>query len=268
MTVAEHEQPRRPARRAGRAVAGLARDVGRLFVRPRSLPPAAHRAQVVADTIDWSAPTVLLWVPGTNVVGVPPQLDQCLREAHPGIVAHVVDYMATWQLRDSLPDGELVLRELLQIVARRRRRDQHVVLLGQSQGAWVISSVLQDAKLAAVVDRVALVAHPAIAPAHAHDCMPSLARLDDHVREFNAPGDVVSYEVDCLPDHVLDLVDAIARKDARRAVGEAARIVASDRMIVRAFLASQLFRVRGTDNPHESEHLMRDAVAWLLEEGA
>jgi hypothetical protein len=42
------------------------------------------------------------------------------------------------------------------------------MLLGQSQGAWIISSVLLHRKYAQLVERVGLIAHPGLAPAHGH----------------------------------------------------------------------------------------------------
>lgn len=246
------------------ALTDFLEDIDSLFVPPIPLPPPADRARALADRIDWTQPTIVIWVPGTNGHDVPEKVQARLRAAK-GPAAYAIDYTSTWQLRTSVPDGEAALRELLQLVARRKRAGQRVVLLGESQGAWVISSVLRDPALAAVVDRAALVAHPALAPAHVHDSTSVEDRLDpSRTREFNRPGDVVTRELGASAPRVLDVVHDFASLEVGRALRGALTIAFTDFGVLQALVASQLFRVEGKQNPHASADLLADAVAWVL----
>jgi hypothetical protein len=254
-----------PAASAGRsALDGFLRDIDSLFVPPLPLPSPDVRAQRLVDSIDWSSGLVVIWVPGTNDHEVPEEIARRLAEAgvdHP----YVVDYASTWQLRSSVPDGEATLRAVLELVAKRKRRGQRVVLLGESQGAWVISSILRDPRLAKVVDRASLMAHPALAPAHVHESTSTSDRLDPRrVQEFNRDGDVVTREVGKSHDRVLDVVDSFAGLRVGHALLGALAIAVTDPGLLGALVASQLFRVQGTENPHGSSDFVGDAISWIV----
>jgi hypothetical protein len=105
-----------------------------------------------------------------------------------------------------------------------------------------------------------------MAPAHAHEATSDeIVRLDARVREFNAPDDVVTKDVGDSADAVLDVVDSFARLDIGRALAKALGIAVTNPALVQALVASQLFRLRGDDNPHETEDLVDDAVEWVLD---
>lgn len=248
---------------AGGALGGLLRDLDKLFVPPRPLPSPADRAQAVIDEIDWSLPTIVLWMPGTSERGVAEDVATVLDgKRRPRAVA--VPYQATWRLADSVPDGEATLRAVLERVRARLRPGQKVVLLGQSQGAWIISSVLLEPKYARIVHRVGLVAHPSLAPAHGHDTTVPTARLGRKVREFNADSDVVTKDLGRSGPAALSVVDSFARLEVGRAFVGALGIAVRDPGVLQALIASQLFRLRGGINPHESGSLLEQAVDWVL----
>jgi hypothetical protein len=251
----------------GGALGGLLRDMDRLFLPPRPLPTPADRARAVVDSIDWSQPLVVLWMPGTSEHGIAEDVAGSLRKRHLRNVG-CIDYQATWRLAESVPDGEATLRAVLELVRTRRRPGQRVVLLGQSQGAWVISSVLRDPRFAAVVDKVGLVAHPALAPAHAHDLSVPTTRLDPKVREFNSATDVVTRDLGRSGPAALTIVNAFAHLDIGTALKGAVGIAFRDPAVLQALIASQLFRVKGGTNPHESGSLLDQAIDWVLAAGA
>ena len=259
-----------PAQAAAKpgALEDFLEDIDRLFWLPRPMPAPADRARALVDSIDWSQPTIVVWVPGTNDHEVPDHLRRRLATVH-GPAAYCMDYVSTWQVRTSEPDGEATLRELLSLVARHKRPGQKFVLIGESQGAWVISEVLKDPMFASIVDRASLLAHPALASAHAHDSTSTDVHLDPkRVHEFNTPGDVVTREVGKSSSRVIDLVDSFASLRIGRSLGLVGEILLTDPGLVQALIASQLFRVNGTQNPHSSEALMQGAVDWILERPA
>jgi hypothetical protein len=256
--------PRIAAAAAPNALQDFARDLDQLFVPPRPLPTPAERARAVLDSIDWSQPLVVIWVPGTSGQDVPEHVARMLRAAG-GPRATMLPYQATWRLRDSVPDGEATLRALLELVAARKRPGQRVVLLGESQGAWVISSVLRDPRLAKLIDRASLVAHPAMSPAHVHESTSTPERLrSGTIREFNGTTDVVTREVGRSAEAAIDIVDSFARLDVGRALRRMLGVVVTNPGLVQALVASQVFRFKGETNPHDSTNHMADAIAWIL----
>lgn len=255
---------------AGHAAAGLGgllRDVDRLFVPPRPLPSPDARARAVIDALDWSQPLVAIWLPGTNEHEIAADVTGAFDRVGLGNVAHV-PYQATWRLSESVPDGEATLRAVLDLARTRLRRGQRLVLLGQSQGAWVISSILREPAYARLVERAALVAHPAVAPAHAHETALATDRLPRTVREFNEPSDVVTRDLGRSAEAALRVVDSFARLEVGRALAGAIGVALRDPGVLQALVASQLFRLRGETNPHETGGLLDDAVRWVLAGGA
>lgn len=246
---------------SGGTLGGLLRDLDRMFLPPRMLPTPVERARAVVDAIDWSLDTIVLWVPGTSEHGIADDVAAAFRRRRiRGAVA--VPYQATWRLVDSVPDGEATLRAVLDLVRARRRPGQRIVLLGQSQGAWIISSVLRDPNHARGIHRVGLVAHPALAPAHSHGTTGPSDRLGPSVREFNDPDDLVTRDLGPNARAALGIVDAFARLDLGRAFGGALKVIVKDPALLQALVASQLFRVKGTDNPHEPGAVLDEAIAW------
>ena len=246
------------------ALSEFARDIDSLFVPPPPLPSPETRAQALAASIDWSQQTIVVWVPGTSDHEVPTHVADRIRKAG-GPAAYAMLYQATWRLRDSVPDGEATLRAFMELVAKRRRPGQRIVLIGESQGAWVISSIMRDPALAKHVFRASLVAHPSMAPAHVHESTSTDERLTAaKVREFNGETDVVTREVGESAETAIDVVDSFARLDVGRALGRAAKILVTNPGLIQALVASQLFRLRGQSNPHSSSDLMTDAVTWVL----
>lgn len=251
----------------GGALGGLLRDMDRLFLPPRPLPTPADRARAVVDSLDWSQDLIVIWLPGTSEHDIAPDVAESFTRKHLRNVAYV-PYQATWRLAESVPDGEETLRDVLALVRARKRPGQRVVLLGQSQGAWVISSVLRDPALAAIVDKVGLVAHPALAPAHAHDTSLPTPRLDARVREFNSQTDVVTRDLGKSGPAALTIVNAFAHLEIGTALKGALGIAIHDPAVLQALIASQLFRVKGGNNPHESGNLLDQAIDWVLAPGA
>ncbi len=245
------------------ALQDFASDLDQMFVPPQPLPAPEVRARRVADAIDWSQPVIVIWISGTSGHDVPEHVAERLRAAG-GPAAALVPYQATWRLRDSVPDGEATLRALMELVIARTRPGQRVVLLGESQGAWIISSVLREPRFAKAIYRASLVAHPAMAPAHVHESTSADERLGPSVREFNGATDVVTREVGRSADAVLDVVDSFARLEVGRALRRTLGILVTNPGLVQALVASQLFRVKGETNPHDSSDYMTDAIAWIL----
>lgn len=248
------------------ALSGLLSDLDRLFVPPPPLPDVAARVGAVLRQIDWSGPLIVLWVPGTNTHGVPRHVAAGMaRLLGAGIRAVHIPYQSTWRFRDSVPDGEAVLAGVMRGIARRRRRGQRVVLLGESQGAWIISSVLRDAALARLVERAALIAHPGTAPSHVHATSRGKGELGRFVREFNNPRDIATRDPGVQTERVVDMVDAFARLEMGRALRHAVSVLTRDPAVVQALVASQLFRLQGTANPHDSESVLTQALRWAFE---
>ena len=90
------------------------------YARALPLGPAWHR---VGSTVRTSDP------------------DFDVAAALPGVDATLVPYEATWRLKESLADGEAVLRGVLQGIAAHGGHHR-VMVAGQSLGAWSIGEVL------------------------------------------------------------------------------------------------------------------------------
>jgi hypothetical protein len=261
MTVAAlaSKLPPRPS-----ALSGLATDLDRLFRPPPPLPSIAERAQALVDSLDWSQPLVVIWVPGTSDHAFSPEFEALLKR-HGITNAGCMSYQASWRFRDSVPDGEATLRAALELVRSRRHPGQRVVLMGESQGAWIISSVLRDPSLAALVDRAGLVAHPALAPAHAHDLSVPTTPLDrSRVHEFNDDHDVVTRDLGTSAPLALDIVDSFARLEVGHALLGALKVAVTNPSLLAALVSSQLFRVNGSTNPHHAGTLLEQAFDWVL----
>lgn len=161
-------------------------------------------AEATIASIDFSKRDIVLWIPGSGAVGVHPDFeDAVLREWPDGRVSlSALRYEASWHMRRSVATGIETLRLVLAEI-RRRGGDHHVMLAGESQGAWVISEALADPSLRSTVDRALLMGHPWLAR-HQY-----LDGRDPNVRVLNNPGDMVTLPINGDPGKGLDALVAI-----------------------------------------------------------
>lgn len=133
-------------------------------------------------TKDW----LIVWVPGTGG-----------HEVHAGFLATVteqlgdsvqvllVDYPASVDFEDSVPDGRAALDAMLREIAAEKLPFQRVAVAGSSQGSWVISEGL-DLVSYDVVHKTVCFGLPGMAP----PVPPSMA---EHVWVVDSPFDAVTY---------------------------------------------------------------------------
>ena len=171
---------------------------------PPALPSVAERVRMVVADLDLSSPALTIWVPGTSEYWIKQRFLDELRMKVPGSHVTMVPYEATWRFSTSVPDGVAVLRGVLDEL-RRRVPGRPVFLAGESQGAWIISTVLADPAYAAMVTRAALWGHPAAAPQQ--------FGRPGQVREVNSPGDIVTMELGERPGEVLAAVEQLSRRN-------------------------------------------------------
>jgi hypothetical protein len=147
-------------------------------------------AQRVLDAIDFSKTDIVVWVPGTSNHGPHKDFKAAVEDSYRGEGSNLValEYEATWHLRRSLPTGMATLRLVLEGI-RARGGDHHVLLGGESQGAWIIGEVAADPAVSGVIDRAVLLGHPWLA-AHQYP-----NGQDPRIRVFNHEGDQVTLPV-------------------------------------------------------------------------
>jgi len=180
----------------------------RIMAEPPVMASVQSRVDAIVRSIDWSAPRIVIYVRGTSERDVRPEIRAAFTKAMPGVPLHQIEYQASWRFDDSVPDGAAVLRGVLEAIAKRRRPGQQVLLAGESQGAWVISSVLADQRMSAIVTRAVLWGAPAAGPVDFAD------GHDPRVREFNNTGDVVTMDFGAKANRLLiGAIDQFARKD-------------------------------------------------------
>lgn len=175
-----------------------------LLHEPPPLPSVAERVKMVVDDLDWNAPALTIWVPGTSEYWIKQRFIDELHLAAPGSHVTMIPYESTWRFSTSVPDGVAVLAGVLDEI-RRRAPGKPVFLSGESQGAWIISAVLASATYAKVVTRAALWGHPAAAP--------QKFGRPGQVREVNSPGDIVTMELGENPGEVLAAVEQLSRRN-------------------------------------------------------
>jgi len=100
-----------------------------------------------------------------------------------------VEYMATWDMEKSVPDGVRAFRELVEDI--RWKIDystQEIYVGGSSQGSWVISEAYEDPEMKNFAHKTVLFGHPGLAKDHDH-------KYDegDTILEFNHPDDAVTF---------------------------------------------------------------------------
>ena len=171
---------------------------------PPPLPSVAERVKMVVADLDWDAPALTIWVPGTSEYWIKQRFIDELHLAVPGAHVTMIPYESTWRFSTSVPDGVAVLKGVLDEV-RRRAPGKPVFLSGESQGAWIISTVLASPEYASLVTRAALWGHPAAAP--------QTFGRPGQVREVNSPGDIVTMELGENPGEVLAAVEQLSRRN-------------------------------------------------------
>jgi hypothetical protein len=235
-----------------------------LFNNAPPLPSVAERVAAIVKQIDFSAPAVTIWVPGTNEYWNKQAVLDAAAGAMPGARVVPIVYQSTWKFSDSVPDGEAVLRGVLDEVAKRRRPGQKVLVAGESQGAWVISNVLADPRYATIVTRAALFGHPGIADHHFEDPHGPLA---DKVREWNNPTDVVTADLGSHAESVERGIEQFSRLHLLRGVSLLGAFAVQRPEIVVEMLKGQLHRVPligdKFHDPHVYEHDFRAGAEFL-----
>jgi hypothetical protein len=220
----------RPVRRAqlARAVAPVARTVPARWQLPdrvelgdysRAQGPwtvdwqRAHADAIkVLDSIDFTKPELVMWLPGTDNHGVQKDFRTAVQTAWASDLDRVslvaLEYEATWQLRHSFPTGlatmKLVMHGIRQRLAERGELGRKQLLLaGESQGGWIIGEVMADPQLRGLVTRAITAGHPWLAKhqyADAHDAI---------VRTINHEGDQVAMPVSGDVGNAMDAMSAV-----------------------------------------------------------
>jgi hypothetical protein len=227
---------------------GLVAALRAIMADPPAQAPVQGRIDAILRRIPEGDRRVVIWVRGTSDRSIKPEVRAAFERELAGEPVLEVDYEASWRFSQSVPDGAAVLRGVLAALARRRPRPQ-VLLAGESQGAWVISSVLRDRAMADTVTRAVLWGAPAAAP---------VDFADDHdarVREFNNPGDVVT--IDLGREANAKLVGAIERFARHDVVGGVLPILGyavTHPAALGALLRAQAWRVPGLAARFPSPH--------------
>ncbi|MBC7460583.1 MAG: hypothetical protein H7287_04410 [Thermoleophilia bacterium] len=173
-------------------VGAVSRATGRFVVDEAR---ARRDANAALARIDFSKRDIMLWVPATDGHAI----DSYFQRAHDfattragDVSLSVVDYVSTWELRQSCPTGIATLKLVLAGIRERLGADlrhHDVTIGGMSQGAWIVGEVMADPKYADFVKRAALMGHPWLA-AHQYN-----SGQDRRVRVVNNPDDQVTLPV-------------------------------------------------------------------------
>jgi hypothetical protein len=230
------------------------------------LDEARRQAALTLAQLDLTRPgTIVLWVPGTSSHAVPESFRQALVGIGELATAQVglVDYPATWRLRSSVATGYVALALVLDEL-RRRGRHQHLLLAGESQGAWIIGELLTDPRYARMVDRAALLGHPAPARTHYPDVTDPAARRAQAV-EVNNRADHVPDVPHAPPAVVLAAMQHFGTGDIVGSLPHMLRIAISDPGYL---LQAGFNALRGTvlsafGDPHDYSSRMVDAAELL-----
>ena len=186
---------------------GLVAALKAIMADPPKLRSVAERVAAILAQIPPGDQRVAIWVRGTSDRDIKPEVKAAFDAELAGEPVLQVDYEASWRFDDSVPDGAAVLRGVLEALAKRRPRPQ-VLIAGESQGAWVISTVLQDPALAQVVTRAVLWGAPAAAPVDFAD------GHDPRIREFNNPADIVTMDLgEGANAKLVGAIDEFARRN-------------------------------------------------------
>jgi hypothetical protein len=203
-------------------------------------------------------PPIVIWVPGTSNHAVNPAFAQALPD---DITPVLVDYMATWQLTESVPDGVKNLQQALRAAQRRRKKGQRILLAGESQGAWVISQTLTDSRYVKIVDGAVLLGNPGTAPLH--------FGKEGSYREIDHRFDFATFkwtDSPLLPKAITDVMSGSIVSDvtmfASILIRHPLRAAVSGFLLLKELpLLDKII-----PDPHDYSGDMATAVAWLLEE--
>lgn len=226
---------------------------------PPPLPSVEARVRMIVADLDWNAPALTIWVPGTSEYWIKQRFIDELHLAAPGAHVTMIPYELTWRFSTSVPDGVAVLQGVLDEV-RRRAPGKPVFLSGESQGAWIISAVLAQPEYATLVTRAALWGHPAAAP--------QTFGRPGQVREHNSPGDIVTMELGDDPAAVLAAVEQLSRRNFGTGLTQiAAYAVQRPDMLVKLikFWSFALPGIgKGRKNDHDYDDDIANGVQHLL----
>ena len=227
---------------------------------PPPLPSVEARIQLILDDIDWDAPAITIWVPGTSEYWIKQRFLDELHAVAPGAHVSMVPYESTWRFSTSVPDGVAVLSGVLRAIAKRAK-GRPVLLAGESQGAWIISQALTDSALAQIVTRTAIWGHPAAAPQR-------FGRAGQ-VREVNAPGDVVTMDLGPRPAEILAGVELLSRKQWLPGLDQIAGYAVQNPAMVRKLITFWGDYLRpasgaGKRNDHDYDDDIANGVQHLL----
>jgi hypothetical protein len=220
-----------------------------ILAAPVQLPSVAERVRAILADIDWSQEDILIWVPGTSEHDVPPKAMAELEKQFPGDRVHAILYQASWRFRDSIPDGDAVLRGVLEGI--RAHGGRHRVLIGgESQGAWLICNAMNDPRLAQVITRAALWGTPAAAPVRFRDGENPNAK----VREVDNPTDIVTVDLGGGTPKLIDAIDRLARHDALGGLLPLLGYGLTHPKVLATLVGGQLWRIPGVGSKHPSPH--------------
>ncbi|MCW2922510.1 MAG: hypothetical protein JWL76_2384 [Thermoleophilia bacterium] len=226
---------------------------------PPPLPSVAERVRMIVADLDWNAPALTIWVPGTSEYWIKQRFIDELHLAAPGAHVTMIPYESTWRFSTSVPDGAAVLQGVLDEIHRRAPR-KPVFLSGESQGAWIISKVLSDPAYASIVTRASIWGHPAAAP--------QAFGRPGQVREHNSPGDIVTMELGNNPGAVLAAVEQLSRRNFGTGLAQiAAYAVQRPDMLVKLirFWSYALPIVgKGKKNDHDYDDDLANGIQHLL----
>lgn len=129
---------------------------------------AADDARRVLQSIDWSKPDIVIWIPGTGEHDMDPAFRDAAEDSYKDGTASIayLRYAASTDLHTSVPTGIATLKLVLEGIAAHGGVHR-VLIAGQDQGAWIAGEVLADPAMRRVVDRTVLLGHPAAA-AHSY----------------------------------------------------------------------------------------------------
>ncbi len=237
----------KPQSKAG--LGGLVAALKAIMADPPAQASVADRVAKVLAQIPAGDRRVVIWVRGTSDRDIKPEVAAAFAAELAGEPVLQVDYEASWRFDDSVPDGAAVLHGVLAALAKRRPRPQ-VLLAGESQGAWVISTVLQDPKVAPVVTRAVLWGAPAAAPIDFAD------GHDPRVREFNNPADIVSMDLgDGESDRIVGAIDRFARRDLVGGLLPILGFALTHPGVLASLVRAQLWRGKAFPSPHGYDFL-------------
>lgn len=202
---------------------------------------------------------IILWVPGTSSHHVNTMFAASLSAF--GDKATLVDYMASWDLEASIPDGVAKLTAALDVAARARKKGQRILVAGESQGALLISILLSKPRYRSIIDKAVLLGHPGISKDHFHD-------PNDKVLEINHKNDPATFDLSVSSSDVIDAVSKLIGKGDLSAIPFFLGLIF--KMPMQAALASVVFLHKVpflswlAPDSHNYSGDMQAAVGWLL----